>query len=344
MPFWEDVTVRRQPHLRPDLQPARQSGHHATTAAASSTPPATRWTRSASWAASRASCSAATLALQHQLPDGAEQRGRHHLRQRLLDARTCARALPAIGGSGMPDAVERSAASGTVAPGQRHLPFFNIFGSSVTTTPGSLLANTTDMVALHHRAGLAALRDQGAACSTSCSPASCSSLPAGRVGVAIGAPAPPGRLVGRLHRRCRTRARATCRPRSSTRRWARSPTPIFAEVSVPLMKSAAVRRARLHRRRALREHRRSRPVDHGSEAGPAVFLARRHGKLRGTWSTSFLAPSLYQRFRQNVRVHECGERRAHAANDNLSRVPTTVRGNPQLRAADLGELQPGLHA
>jgi iron complex outermembrane receptor protein len=52
--------------------------------------------------------------------------------------------------------------------------------------------------------------------------------------------------------------------------------------------------------------------------------------VRGTWSTSFLAPSLYQRFRQNVVFSNAVDDGLTPGNDNLSRVVTTVAGNPLL--------------
>jgi outer membrane receptor protein involved in Fe transport len=53
-------------------------------------------------------------------------------------------------------------------------------------------------------------------------------------------------------------------------------------------------------------------------------------KLRGTWSTSFLAASLYQRYRQNVAFANAVNDALTPQNDNLSRVPALVIGNPQL--------------
>ena len=52
--------------------------------------------------------------------------------------------------------------------------------------------------------------------------------------------------------------------------------------------------------------------------------------VRGTWSTSFLAPSLYQRYRQNVVFINAVNDGLTPQNDNISRVPTQVPGNPLL--------------
>ena len=53
-------------------------------------------------------------------------------------------------------------------------------------------------------------------------------------------------------------------------------------------------------------------------------------KARGTWSTSFLAPSLYQRYRQNVVFTNAVNDGLTPQNDNISRVPTQVTGNAAL--------------
>jgi iron complex outermembrane receptor protein len=52
--------------------------------------------------------------------------------------------------------------------------------------------------------------------------------------------------------------------------------------------------------------------------------------VRGTWSTSFLAPTLYQRYRQNVQFGASVDDVLTPQNDNLSRIPALVSGNPLL--------------
>ena len=156
-------------------------------------------------------------------------------------------------------------------------------------------------------------------------------------------PAPHATTGRPIIRRCRTPDRATCRRRSTTRTWTRSSNAVFAEVSVPLMNSDSF--GTLDFTGALRYENTGgaglRPPIRSSAcctARPGTCV-----KVRGTWSTSFLAPSLYQRYRQNVVFTNAVNDGLTPQNDNLSRVPTQVTGNPGARSADLGELQPRLH-
>ena len=201
VPFWEDVHAwSRQPHLRHDLQPARQSRHHRTTAAATSNPHPLRGgcaalrRRLRGQASSAATPGTTTPATCYAINGEDDTTFGSAFSMPNLRAGPCRlRRLR------LPDAIQRSAAVRDHPPGQpATADFFNIFGTSVTTTPGSLLANTHRHGHLHHRAGLAALRDQGAGdrlrrlrrAVQTCRPA--------RVGVAIGGAASQGRLVGRL--------------------------------------------------------------------------------------------------------------------------------------------------
>ena len=54
--------------------------------------------------------------------------------------------LAGFGGSGCIAPSNDPLLTGTIRPGTGNCQFFNIFGTSVTTTPGSLIANTQDMV------------------------------------------------------------------------------------------------------------------------------------------------------------------------------------------------------
>jgi outer membrane receptor for ferrienterochelin and colicin len=53
-------------------------------------------------------------------------------------------------------------------------------------------------------------------------------------------------------------------------------------------------------------------------------------KVRGTWSTSFLAPSLVQRFTRSGAFQNGIDDGVTAIVDNLARVPLSVTGNPNL--------------
>jgi outer membrane receptor protein involved in Fe transport len=104
---------------------------------------------------------------------------------------------------------------------------------------------------------------------------------------------------------------------------------VFAEVNVPIFSNGI---GRFEASGAIR-------YEEGKESGltttdPKIGLlySTPGGVLdvRGTWSTSFLAPSLYQRFRQNVVFTNGVDDGRTAAVENLGRVPTQIAGNPDL--------------
>jgi iron complex outermembrane receptor protein len=103
----------------------------------------------------------------------------------------------------------------------------------------------------------------------------------------------------------------------------------FAEINVPIFSNNA---GRLEMSGAVR-------YEEGKESGLSttdpkigVLYSTPGGVLdaRGTWSTSFLAPSLYQRFRQNVVFTNGVDDGRTSAVENLGRVPTQITGNAEL--------------
>jgi len=104
----------------------------------------------------------------------------------------------------------------------------------------------------------------------------------------------------------------------------------FAEISVPLMKSGQY--GLLDFTGAVRHENTAGPGLSTTDPKLGLLYSTPGGmvKVRGTWSTSFLAPSPYQRFRQNVVFTNSVNDGLTPVNDNLSRVPTTVSGNPLL--------------
>ena len=105
---------------------------------------------------------------------------------------------------------------------------------------------------------------------------------------------------------------------------------VFAEVSVPLMASETS--GTLDFTGALRYENTGGPGLDTTDPKLGLLYGTAGGllKVRGTWSTSFLAPSLYQRYRQNVVFSNAVNDGLTAVNDNISRVPTQVAGNALL--------------
>ncbi len=156
------------------------------------------------------------------------------------------------------------------------------------------------------------------------------SLPAGKVGVAIGG----------QHRRDKWTAdypalqnagQSDLQAPFFDKNVEQTSNAVFAEVSVPLVASDGF--GALDFTGALRYENTAGPGLSTTDPKFGLLYSTPSGwlKVRGTWSTSFLAPSLYQRFRQNVVFTNAVDDGLTTANDNLSRVVTTVAGNPNLK-------------
>ena len=230
--------------------------------------------------------------------------------------------------------------SGTIRPGSGNCDFFNVFGTSVTTQPGSQLANTADMITYITAQDWARYETKAQVLDFVVS-GELFNLPAGRIGLAVGG----------QHRRddwsadypaLQNAGQSDLQAPFYDKESTQQSNAVFAEIGVPLMKSDTAGIARLHRRRYATRTRRtgSRSTD------PSSASSTRHaGTSSGAWHLEHfvLAPSLHQRYRQNVVFTNAVNDGLTPQNDNLSRVPTQVSGNAALVAAVFGELQPGHH-
>ncbi len=237
-------------------------------------------------------------------------------------------ALAGYGGAGCRVSSADPLQSGRV-PGSAGCSFFNIFGNSVTAQPGSPAANTVEtglfVSALDWSRFEATLRVIEAVLE-------------GRAGHT---PAGPVRLaLGAQQRRESWSADFSALKNSGDddlqapsfdKDVNQSGLALFAETSVPLL--ADTRLGTLEFNGALRHEQLRGPGF--STTDPKLGLLyespARHWQLRGTWGTSFLAPTLYQRFRQNMNFTNGVDDYYTPENDNLSRVPSDLRGNARLK-------------
>jgi outer membrane receptor for ferrienterochelin and colicin len=235
--------------------------------------------------------------------------------------------LAGFGGSGCLTSSNDPLQAGTIRPGSGNCRFFNIFGTSVTT-PTPLLSNTADMVTYITAQDWQRYETKAQVLDFVLS-GELFSLPAGRIGVAIGA----------QHRRddwsadypaLQNAGQSDLQAAFYDKQVGQISNAVFAELGVPLMKSDAY--GLLDFTGAVRYENTGGPGLSTTDPKLGLLYATPGGmlKLRGTWSTSFLAPSLYQRFRQNVVFTNAVNDGLTAVNDNLSRVPTTVKGNSAL--------------
>jgi hypothetical protein len=236
--------------------------------------------------------------------------------------------LSGFGGSGCLTPSNDPLQSGAIRPGTGACQFFNIFGNSVTTTPGSLLANTVDMVTYVTAQDWQRFETKAQVADFVVS-GEVFSLPAGKVGVAFGG----------QHRKdswsadypaIQNAGQSDLQAPFFDKVAGQSSNAVFAEVSVPLMASETA--GTLDLTGALRYENTGGPGLDTTDPKIGLLYGTAGGllKVRGTWSTSFLAPSLYQRYRQNVVFSNAVNDGLTAVNDNISRVPTQVQGNALL--------------
>jgi len=236
--------------------------------------------------------------------------------------------LAGFGGSGCLSPSLDPLQSGTVRPGAGNCQFFNIFGTSVQTQPGSIIANTPDMITYITAQDWQRYETRATVLDFVVS-GDLFDMPAGRVGIALGA----------QHRKDNWSADYPALQNAGLsdlqapfydKDVSQIANAVFTEISVPLMKHE--RYGVLDFTGALRHENTAGPGLTTTDPKLGLLYATANGmlKLRGTWSTSFLGPSLYQRFRQNVVFSNAVNDGLTAVNDNLARVPTTVAGNPAL--------------
>jgi outer membrane receptor protein involved in Fe transport len=218
--------------------------------------------------------------------------------------------------------------SGSIRPGSGSCDFFNVFGTSVTTTPGSLIANDQAMVEFITAQDWQRYETKAEVIDLIVS-GSLFDLPAGTVGVAVGGQYRKDHWSAdytALQNAGQTDLQAPFFDQDETQQS----TAAFVEVSVPLMASETA--GTLDFTGALRYENTAGPGLDTTDPklGLLYTTANDFLSVRGTWSTSFLAPSLYQRYRQNVVFSNAVNDGLTPQNDNLSRVPTQVKGNVNL--------------
>jgi len=236
--------------------------------------------------------------------------------------------LAGFGGPGCNTPSNDPLQSGNVRPGSGNCAFFNLFGNSVTTSSGSLLANTPEMVLyvtgqdwqrFQTKAQIVDLIFSG----------SLMKLPAGDLGLAFGAQQ-RRETWSADYPQLQNSGQSDLQAAFFDKDVDQSSIAVFAEVDAPLVDSESF--GRLELSGALRFENTAGPGLETTDpkigllyATPGDMLA-----LRGTWSTSFLAPSLYQRFRQNVVFTNSVDDGLTPQIDNLARITTLVSGNAQL--------------
>lgn len=237
-------------------------------------------------------------------------------------------ALAGFGGPGCLTPSNDPLQSGTIRPGSGSCDFFNIFGTSVTTSDGTLLANTPGMIDWITAQDWQRFQIVSRVVDFVVS-GELFSVPAGRVGVAIGG----------QHRRDSWKAdypalqntgQSDLQAPFFDKSASQTSNAVFAEVSVPLVANDGF--GMLDFTGAIRYENTGGPGLSTTDPkfGLLYSTPSGHVKLRGTWSTSFLAPSLYQRFRQNVVFTNAVDDGLTPGNDNLARIVTQVEGNPLL--------------
>jgi iron complex outermembrane recepter protein len=236
--------------------------------------------------------------------------------------------LAGFGGPGCLTPSNDPLLSGTIRPGSGACDFFNVFGTSVTTTPGSLIANDESMVTYITAQDWQRFETKAQVIDLIFS-GELFELPAGTMGVAFGGQYRKDNWSAD-YPALQNAGQSDLQAPFFDKNVSQSSTAAFVEVSVPLMASESA--GYLDFTGALRYENTAGPDLDTTD--PKLGLLYRMPNdflsLRATWSTSFLAPSLYQRYRQNVVFTNAVDDGLTAANDNLARVPTQVQGNALL--------------
>jgi outer membrane receptor for ferrienterochelin and colicin len=237
--------------------------------------------------------------------------------------------LAGFGGSGCLTSSNDPLQAGAVRPGSGNCQFFNIFGSSVTTSPGSLLANTPDMVLYVTGQDWQRFKSKLQVVDLIVS-GNLFKLPAGDVGLAIGA---QQRREGWSadYPQFQNAGQSDLQAAFYDKDVHQTANAVFAELNVPIVDSRGF--GKLDFSGAVRTENTEGPGLKTTDpkvgllySTPGDFL-----RLRGTWSSSFLAPSLYQRYRQNVVFTNSVDDGLTPAIDNTARVTTLVSGSPVLK-------------
>lgn len=236
--------------------------------------------------------------------------------------------LAGFGGAGCLTASLDPLQAGSVRPGSGNCEFFNIFGSAVQAPPGSLQANNAGMINYITAQDWQRFETKARVLDFVVS-GELGQLPAGRIGLAIGAQQRTDDWFAD-YPALQNAGQSDLQAPFFDMKASQKSNAVFAEVSVPLMNHAG--RGSLDFTGAVRYEDTEGPGLSTTDPKLGLLYASPSGmwKVRGTWSTSFLAPSLYQRFRQNVVFTNAVNDALTPGNDNLARIPTTVSGNPAL--------------
>jgi iron complex outermembrane recepter protein len=236
-------------------------------------------------------------------------------------------ALAGFGGTGCQTNSNDPLLAGSARPGNGTCRFLNLFGSSVTTTAGSPLANTSDMIEWvtgqdwsHYQSdtGVFDFVVSGSAFT----------LPAGPVGLAFGLQQ-RREVWSADYPKLQNDGQSDLQAPFFDQDVGQTARAAFTEVSVPLFANTA---GRMEFSGAVR-YEKMKDSDLSTTDPKFGLLYTTPGDMvnvRGTWSSSFLAPSLYQRFRQNVVFTNQVDDGRTPAIESLNRVTTQIAGNKDL--------------
>jgi outer membrane receptor protein involved in Fe transport len=238
-------------------------------------------------------------------------------------------ALAGYGGPGCLTPSNDPLQAGTIRPGSGACQFFNPFGTAVTTTAGSPIANTPDIIRYINAMDWQRFDTSGTTLDVVVS-GELFELPAGKIGIAVGG----------QHRRdtwsadfpaLQNQGLSDLQVPFTDTSASQSSNAMFAEVSVPLVKKDSF--GSLDLSGALRYENTSGPGLETTDPKVGLLYSNPSStlNLRATWSTSFLAPTLYQRFRQSAFFANGINDPLTPANDNLARLVTLIDGNPNLK-------------
>lgn len=236
--------------------------------------------------------------------------------------------LSGYGGSGCLTTSNDPLLAGTVRPGQGPCQFLNLFGNSVTAPSGSRSANTRDIVEyVTAQDWLHFLSETGVFDFVVSGPLW--KLWADPLGLAVGLQQRQEKWTAD-YPALQNQGQSDLQAPFYDKDVSQTSQAAFAELNAPIFSN---RGGRLELSGAIR-------YEKGKESGMSTWdpkigvLYSTPGAVldvRATWSTSFLAPSLYQRFRQNVVfTNGVDDGRTPGVNENLGRVPTQITGNPEL--------------
>ena len=238
-------------------------------------------------------------------------------------------ALAGYGGPGCLTPSNDPLQAGTIRPGSGTCQFFNPFGTAVTTTAGSPIANTPAVIRYINAMDWQRFDTSGTTLDLVVS-GDLFELPAGKVGLAVGG----------QHRRdtwsadfpaLQNQGLSDLQVPFTDTSASQSSNALFAEVSVPLVKQD--RFGSLDLSGAVRYENTSGPGLETTDPKIGLLYSNPSSTLdlRATWSTSFLAPTLYQRFRQSAFFANGIDDPLTPGNDNLARLVTLINGNPDLK-------------